>query len=141
MRAKTAASRRRAARRDVFVKGEWHLWLYFCDWTLYQGKRRTASWYSTDRRIGRALFDLDGQALTRVDVSSDLRRSTFEFDLGGRNETVADDTRPTSDEQWLLFEPSGEALTDRADGHYHHAPGNTPPDKSVWLRYRPEADA
>jgi len=138
-RAKTAARRRRAARRSVWVRGDWHLWLYMCDWTLYQGDRLAATTYSPNQRIGNALLDIDGQMLTGVSVSSDLRRSTFTFDLGGRIETVADDEPDKPAEQWMLFEPSGYVLTVRSDGCYHHDRGNTAPDSLVWRRYTAEA--
>jgi hypothetical protein len=118
------------ARRRVTVHGQWHLWIYCCDWELLiDGKLIADNRSSTPRKIDRALADLDGQALTGVSVSPKNARSVFEFDLGGSLVTRRFDR---TGEQWMLFEPSGHVLTVRADGHCSHQPGTIAPDRVRW---------
>lgn len=122
-------------RRHVALHGERHLWIYSGDWAVFQGKALRADSKAGRRRIGRALPDLDGQILTKVDVSLDLRHSVFYFDIGGRLETaVSGDDQISDDEQWMLYEPSGLVLTVRADGCYCRDPGDTPPEQQAWRR-------
>src|SRR5947209_15880038 len=49
--------RRALARRLVTVRGEWHLWIYCCQWYVYTGKKLVGDADlegSTKRRIRRA---------------------------------------------------------------------------------------
>jgi hypothetical protein len=67
-----------------------------------------------------------------VTVSKDLR-TLFEFDLGGRFEAFPDYEDFDRDvDLWMLFEPSQDVFTLRADGYYHHAPGDTTPGNYIW---------
>jgi len=112
------------ARRGVFVHGEWHLWIYCCDWeVLSKGKRVGDS--STKRKIWSAVDCLDGQKLTRFSMSPRNVHCIFEFDLGATLKTKAYDK---DSEQWILFEPSHKALTVRADGRYSYKRSNSSED-------------
>jgi hypothetical protein len=108
------------ARRRVFVHGEWHLWLWDCDWAVFLDGRRVGD-CSGLRRVRRAAEVLDGQALVSAEVRARGCRTTFGFDLGGRLET-----RPLNrrGEQWLLYTPSGKVLTLRSDKQYQFARGD-----------------
>ncbi len=118
-------------RRHVYVRGDWHFWIYCCEWQVttngeiigdsdIQGK--------TKERIQKAAYELDGQKLLRVSVNPADGTSVFEFDMGSRLET-----KPYDDSnQWKLFEPSGYVFLYRADGKYSHHPGSTLPEKEVW---------
>lgn len=116
---RSPAVQRLLARRRVFIHGEWHLWVYCCNWVVTPIGQRVGESTSA-RRMEEAMRELDGQALVQVDA--DLRRSRwyFEFDLGGRLETrpygAASKYYEGDNEQWLLYEPSGYVLTVRADG-------------------------
>jgi hypothetical protein len=124
--------KRNAARRSIYVHGDWHLWVYICSWRIYLHDQELANDHLNRRAIKKAINELDGQAPTKVTISQDLR-TTFEFDLGGRLETfpnIEDFDRDV--DLWLLYEPSGDVFTLRADGYYHHAPGNTLPQDYDW---------
>jgi len=114
----------------VYVRGNWHLWIYFCKWEVFQRSRRIANSDSSDLRIDRAAALLNGQKLVSARVILRGMRTLFEFDLGGRLET-----RPfnRTGEQWLLYEPSGNVLAVRADKRYSYGPGNRPIDREKWL--------
>ena len=120
------------ARRLVYVRGDWHLWIYACDWRIFLHEQELANRASNRRTIKKATMELDGQALTQVTVKDTLV-SIFEFDLGGKLVVTPnyDDFKKTVD-LWLFYEPSGKVFTLRADGQYCHMPGDTLPEKEKW---------
>src|SRR5262245_27099799 len=50
--------RRLLARRRAFVRGDWHLWIYCCDWKVTQNGKRMARRESKDDKIARAVDHL-----------------------------------------------------------------------------------
>jgi hypothetical protein len=120
------------ARRNVHVRGQWHLWIYCCEWEVYSGKKRVGHSdlkASGTKWIERGARELDGQKLTGVRVKPKSGNSVFTFDLGSRLETKPYNRRS---EQWLLYEPDGRVLTYRADGLFSHHPVDLPDGKEVW---------
>jgi hypothetical protein len=113
------------ARRRVFIHGEWHLWIYCCDWIVTAGDERIGE-SSTHERMDRAANELDGQAL--ISVRGEGGRWYFDFDLGGRLETRPYEKYLATNEQWHLYEASGYVLTVQADGSFTHAQGDERPD-------------
>src|SRR3954471_5716533 len=59
----------RARVRRAHVQGQWHLWIYCCEWSLALEDVQLAHCESDDLRILRSLRVLNGQALTAVNVS------------------------------------------------------------------------
>jgi hypothetical protein len=124
--------RRNAARRLVFVHGDWHLWIYVADWRISLHDQELATQSSTRRVIRKAIGELDGQELVQVRVADGLV-STFEFDLGGKMEVIPNRERyGVSRDLWLLYEPSGAVFTLRSDRQYSHIPGETGPEEEIW---------
>lgn len=128
----TEKVRKNAARRNVYVRGDWHLWIYLCDWRIFSYQKAMANQDSSRRAIKKATIELNGQILAQLTIS-DSMVSVFEFDLGGRLEVIPnyDQYEKTAD-LWLLYEPSGNVFTLRADGQYCHMPGNTRPENHKW---------
>jgi hypothetical protein len=112
----------------AFVHGEWHLWIYCCDWEVFSGKTRIGD-SAAKAKIRRAAEFLDGQKLISFSISPKKVSCVFEFDLGG---TLT--TRPfdKESEQWMLYEPSHKVLTVRADGRYKYEPSDLPEDQGKW---------
>lgn len=117
------------ARRAVHLHGEWHLWIYCCDWELRSGARRIGD-SSTKLRIRRAAEFLDGQKLRGFSISRRKVNCVFEFDLGATLSTRPYDKRS---EQWLLYEPSHKVLVLRADGRYQHRRSDKVKDTAEWM--------
>ncbi len=113
----SAKMNRDLASRRVFIHGDWHLWIYCCDWKVlskgkFVGKSTSATSYQ------RAADLLEGQKLIRVEIIARPCRTVFEFDLGGVLETRPYD--PAS-EQWMFFDrATDKVLTLRADGFFSH---------------------
>lgn len=121
-------TRRSLARRQAHPRGQWHLWIYCCDWKVLSHGKRVGD-DSTNVRIRRAAKFLDGQKLTRFSISSRKLECVFEFDLGGVLITKPYDR---AREQWLLYEPSGKVLVLRADGRYKYSRSDIPESKGHW---------
>jgi hypothetical protein len=121
----------REKRRRVAVHGDWHLWIYLCNWKIISHDTVKATHGSSTRDIVRAMQRLDGQALTRVEVHPD-GSTTFLFELNDRLETTPNIEYGPDADQWLLFQPSKMVFTLRADRKYHHQPGNTEPKDYQW---------
>ncbi len=124
-------------RRRVRVRGDWHLFVYMCAWSLSAGGLELAHSKSDEATIDEALRVLDGQALLNVAVHGSNGATVFEFDLGCVLTTApyppdADDDPNEPDEQWMLFQPSGEVFTVRVDGRWSNHPGNQNPDLARW---------
>jgi hypothetical protein len=109
-------------KRQAYVHGEWHLWIYICEWSLSWRDRQIAHSESTDVEINRALGVLNGQSVTGVKAGTVDGCSTFAFDLD-----CVLTTRPFDDsEQWMFFQPSGDVLTLQADGRLVTNRGDEP---------------
>lgn len=132
--------RQLASRRLVTVSGDWHLWIYCCNWSIIQNGVELSHNESSDDVIDRATNRLDGQKLKAVERGAVAGSWLFSFDLGGELQT-----RPYEGdqlvqhfgdqlvEQWMLFErKSGKVLTARSDGLCSYDPGDTPADSEVY---------
>lgn len=127
---------RLAARRIVAIQGDWHLWIWSCDWRFFRNNILVGDSESNRKELKQIAYDLEGQALISVKVSG-VGMTVFEFDLGGRLETFPyseTSEEPEPEEQWMLFQPSGMVFTFRSDGKYSHQMGNDrTPDKWIPL--------
>lgn len=118
----SAKVRARLTRRNVVVHGDWHLWIYGCEWEVFCRGKRIGD-RSTKTKVRRAIDFLDGQKLTQFSISPRKVECVFRFDLGAVLRTRPYDHES---EQWLLFEPSHKVLVLRADGCYHHIRSDMP---------------
>jgi hypothetical protein len=118
----SARVRQDLARREIKVRGAWHLWIEFCGWRYYQNDKEIGTSISSKRVINRIITEVDGQSLVNVMVEED-GATAFNFDLGGLLETYPvidpDGDQDTMD-SWTLFEPNGYFFTLRKDIKYCH---------------------
>ena len=121
--------RRIFARRQVSLKGEWHLWIYCCAWRVFDQKGKEIGQWESKRSVDRATRFLQGQKLEAMSIILPGNRSVFSFDLGGRLETKPYDRKS---QQWMLFTPSRKVLSLRADKCYSYQLATTPEDEEVW---------
>ena len=120
--------RRRLARRNVFVHGEWHLRIAGCAWEVLSNGEHVGNG-STKSSMRRAATLLDGQNLIRFSFAPEDLQCVFEFDLGGVLRTIPYDKKS---EQWVLFTPERKVLTLRADRRYQYTPADLPADNAIW---------
>lgn len=121
--------RRNLARRHVFIKGDWHLWINCCDWIVLS-KRKVAGKSTSKSSIQNAADLLDGQKLTRFSINPKLNQCAFDFDLGGVLTTRPYDNHSV---QWFFFDsPVQKVLKFRADGSYSYSRFDVPAGTEEW---------
>lgn len=91
-----------------FIHGEWHLWLYFCDWIFQQGSFQIAT--SSDDREYSQLQNVELGNVIQADITRPDLNIILNFSSGYQITTFADVEYP-EDQQWLLYTPFGECLT------------------------------
>jgi hypothetical protein len=112
------------AKRRVFIKGDWHLWIYCCNWKVLSKKGELVGESTSEPSIQRAADFLDGQKLVRFSITPEQTLCTFEFDLGGVMETRPYDRQSV---QWFFFDaPVHKVLVLRADGCYSYHRSDRP---------------
>lgn len=113
--------------RLVFIHGQWHLWVYCCNWKVLL-ERKLIGDGSSKRSMQKAADFLDGQKLIQFSISAKQSRCRFTFDLGGVLETWPYDD---DSEQWFFFDDSlsHKVFTLRADAHYSYGPSNSTESK------------
>lgn len=114
--------------RDAHARGEWHLWIYCCDWEVRSKGRRVGD-SITSAKIQKAAAVLNGQKLVRFSIQPRTLHCQFDFDLGASLKTRPFDSES---EQWLLYEPSHRILALRADGRYRHGRSDRPENETEW---------
>jgi hypothetical protein len=110
----------RSPRRSAFVRGDWHLWIYCCRWSLTLEGIQLGHQESDATTMNRALAVLNGQILTAVQIEPDSR-TTFCFDLGCTFLTYpapAGTYRGKPTEQWFWYGRSGPVAVVRDNGTY-----------------------
>lgn len=126
----------KAIQRYVFVGGEWHLWVYCCEWSLLLENVQLAHNESDDVTMHRALHMLNGQILKGVDIEPADGRTRFTFDLGCSLLTYPAPSGLYGDkpvEQWTLHARSGPFLAIREDGKYWIGDRHQKPADKSWL--------
>jgi hypothetical protein len=124
--------RKALARRQVYARGDWHLWIYCCDWeVICKGKHVGDS--STTIKISRAADILNGQKLISFSILPRKVQSIFKFDLGATLRTSPFDVKS---EQWLFYQPSEKVLVLRADGRYKYQRFDVPENRGEWKPIR-----
>jgi hypothetical protein len=125
--------------RSAFVHGEWHLWIYCCEWSLLLEDIQLAHNESGNATMNRALSVLNGQVLQAVDIEPDDARTRFTFDLGCSLLTYPAPPGIYTIEpvrQWMLYSRSGpglSVLSVRGDGTYSITDGHVKPENMRWL--------
>lgn len=126
---KPSATHETLRRRQITVGGDWHLWIYCCNWTYEELGQVIAHSESPDAEIDRAVVRIDSQELLQVHVSSASGATSFLFEGGGLLRTTPYDS---GEELWQLFTPSGEVLSIKAGGLVSLAPSTTVCGEEHW---------
>jgi hypothetical protein len=126
--------RKSLARRRVYPAGEWHIWIYCCNWRVWSEGAEMACSESPDDKIVAAADDIDGQLL--MDVIADPKKGTskFTFDQGSLLETWPWDDG--NEEQWMLYMNTNDVFSYRADGCYQTCPKDGNNDDLGWRPLR-----
>ena len=92
------------------IHGEWHLWLYQCDWKLTKHRKLVISSDDDRDSIAPALETLEGRTLECVHIYDDNFNTDFFFsgDLTLRSTGYSDEA--PDEERWLLYMPGHKVL-------------------------------
>lgn len=95
------------------IHGQWHLWIYLSNWTLFHGDRQLADSDADRRVMMAAVRRLEGTALTEVEFDAGSLRTRFVFGNFCLIVSAADyvDRPDERDEFWMFFMPNNEVLT------------------------------
>jgi hypothetical protein len=120
------------ARRRVTPCGEWHLWIYCCNWRIIADGHELAWSESSDQESIAAAYNIDSRLFIGIQIDSSKGTSVFEFE-GNTVLQTWPYGKDSSDEQWnLFFWKSGDVFSYRADGHYSCGPGNQAVTDQSW---------
>ncbi len=113
--------------------GEWHFWLYQCDWQLYAGQRLLANSESKKHIMRVAMENLNGKALERASFDEGKMATEFTFgeDLRLVCQPYADAT--PEEECWMLFLPDQQVVSLRKSG-LHSESQSSKSEKSLVRR-------
>ncbi|MCA1198494.1 hypothetical protein K9B35_10980 [Sphingomonas sp. R647] len=100
--------------------GEWHVWIYCCNWQILREGVELAWSESDSSSIKRAVSTLNQHCLSDISVEPPSGRSAFLFDGGLALETWPYGGDP-SEEQWMIYAGS-RVLTHLADGGFRDLP-------------------
>jgi hypothetical protein len=110
-----------AAKRRVFINGDWHLWIYCCNWEVRRAGNLVGG-SSSVSSIQSAAEILDGQKFVRFSMAPREYHCAFKFDLSTVLETIPYDRKS---EQWSFYDRRIHmVLTLRADGYYSYNRSN-----------------
>lgn len=123
-------------RRAVSAHGEWHIAIERCQWTLSSSSRCIARGDTSRTRAERAIKILEGQKITRIEISPYAADTAWDFEYGEKLVTRSIDHNTQSPAvQWYLFDPKGNVFAVRDDGKYCYQPAT---DKKIkWLTLQP----
>ncbi len=126
-------SSRLLKRRGISVRGDWHLWIYACNWRVLDAGQPIGRSEGSNDEIDSCARLLNGQKLLRVTVAPTTGASRFDFEGELVLATSRMDQDDLSCENWMLATPTGDWFSYRADGRYSWHAGDTTPDQAVWL--------
>src|SRR6267154_3520423 len=96
--------------------GEWHLWLYLCEWELHSKGRILANSESKKRVMQLGIENLNGLELEHFAFDSQrmITEFTFDHELHLRCKPYSD--AAADEECWMLFMPDGQVASLRESG-------------------------
>jgi len=103
----------RRVKENGFFHGEWHLWIYLAEWTLFHGTRKLADSDSDRHVISVSVRRLEDVPLSEVSFEPEHGKSTFVFGDFRLVVSPADyvDDGDDRDDYWLLYMPNHQLLT------------------------------
>ena len=124
--------------QDRHYHGDWHLWLYQCDWTLKSKSHEMANSESKKGVMQTAIDNLNGLVLTEISFDQEKMATEFIFgdDLRLRCQPYPDATQ--DEECWMLFTPDKQVVSLASQG-LTHEPADSP--QKVHAADAPAAEA
>jgi hypothetical protein len=101
--------------------GEWHLWLYMCNWKLKRTGKALADSQGDRTSIESVFQNLELGSVKEVRIPRSSVDLQIEFDSGVNLWTTSTSKRDKV-EQWMLFTPERKCLSAFGNQSYEYAP-------------------
>lgn len=106
--------RRNLKRRKVFLVGDWHFWIKYSDWKLFDLNCIVQSVNHPNKSSQACLDNFEGQRLISINDAAMPGYLELKFDLGGTIEVWP--SSEIEDDRWSLYNWNGDIVTCRSDG-------------------------
>ncbi len=123
------------ARREIMengreiLTGEWHLWVYCCEWEIIdQSARLLVHNESSDEEIASVLAQVQDAALTRFEYDFHSGELELGFGNGLLMKLFPDDEYYEDAEYMMIFSPQGYVLSFGPHRMVTYHPSNRPPE-------------
>jgi hypothetical protein len=113
--------------------GDWHLWLYQCDWDLSSNGRLLAHSESKKKVMQLAIDNLNGAELKSFSFDSQQMITGFSFEHGLHLSCKPYPNAVPDEECWILFTPNRQAASLRESG-LKYEPTDRIPEASLAQR-------
>ena len=117
--------REMAAAQNLKSHGEWHLWLYMCQWRIETTEKALTGSADDRQSIESALNGSKFGIVRSAVAEAPLLDLTLNFDSGKRLRTFCASSA-AEEEQWKLFTPDGNILTIFGDGGFDYRRSDQP---------------
>lgn len=102
--------------KDHHYRGDWHLWLYQCDWTLKSKTHELANSESKRRLMQAAIENLNSLELEGLAFDPQKMWTEFIFEGGLRLRCQPYLDAEPNEERWMLFTPDKQVASLVAQG-------------------------
>ena len=90
-------------------RGEWHLWIYMCEWRIEKGSEILAGSEDDHSKVEIALQSFNNKTLTSMEILSSFLDTLFIFEDEVNLRTFSRDSKEC--EHWMLFTPDENVLS------------------------------
>jgi hypothetical protein len=106
------------------IHGEWHLWLYMCNWRIELPNKILAGSDDSRERIQKVLESATFDKVTDIRVASPSLDLTIQF--GSKLKILTFSSSRNELDQWWLFTRDGNCLAVHGGGKYTYGSENQP---------------
>jgi hypothetical protein len=115
----------RRTRDQGHLRGQWHLWIYLSNWSLFHGDRQLVDSDADRKRITISSRRLEQETFSAVDFDRRTQQTTFFFNDFRLVVSPVDylENVDDRDDYWIFFMPNNEVLAAGPSG-IHVEQGN-----------------
>ncbi len=104
----------------VFVRGEWHLWVYMCAWRIDRGGCPLVGSEDSREKISQKIIELMNKKI----VSYNIDNKSLDADFCFEDDVVLHlfPTNTEEDEHWMIYTPDFNVLTAGPKSDWRYEP-------------------
>jgi hypothetical protein len=105
------------SKRRIYIKGQWQLWLQYCNWKITTRSNLFANNDSNHDTINNCLNEVGGQILQSVEENESSAGIQLKFDLGACID-ISPSPHFIDDIQWEISNPDKTTYSYMSDGRF-----------------------